>query len=374
MIIAIHDSLGAQTDIAEVVTARSDYVCRTMTPSFDRYEATGLASLTPLLRGRGGGIYVLEFVDGTQYVGQAVNFIARMTTHLRGGGKQHEPWLDVVAVSVMNVPLNELNTWERRIIEQRRAAGVLLRNKVFNFGFLGPSAFDHSIPVKQQTHWATGGGNFEIGQYAEAARRPAGPVPKLFRSPEGAVRRQLDDGRWASRAELVLWALARIVSQVIPAAPRLEGDYWTLSDNPSTGGGRFATLNVGGLELAYFPRRSPYPDDEFGPIDVVVLNLPAGTILRGPRPELGQGDMAPGELVCFPSGDPCIARPGRYSIADTDVIEAPTLELLSCDWGIAQTLRSFSVDIMRANNSRKFTRHHSPELARRVYEEIALGG
>jgi hypothetical protein len=40
--------------------------------SFTRLEATGLESLTPLLRGSGGGIYVLEFADGSQYVGQAV--------------------------------------------------------------------------------------------------------------------------------------------------------------------------------------------------------------------------------------------------------------------------------------------------------------
>ena len=345
-----------------------------MRPSFDRFETAGLTSLTPLLRGKGGGIYVLEFADASQYVGQAVNFVTRMTTHVRGGGKHHQPWRDVVAISVMNVPLDELDVWERRVIAERRTAGVVLRNKVFNFGFLGPSAFDDVVPVKQQAHWATVGGDFEVGQYVEAADRPVGPVPKLLQSRDGAVRFHLDENTSVSRAEMVVSALALIISQVIPEAPRLEGDYWTLSDYPSTAGGRFATLNVGGLELAYFPRQSPFPDDEYGPVDTVVLNLPAGTILRGPRPNLGQYELGPAEVASLPSGDPCLARPAHYSIADTDMIEAVTLDLLTFDWGVTKTLRSFAIDLMRAGNSRKFTRYHSPELARRVYEEVASGG
>lgn len=342
-----------------------------MTPSFDRFEATGLTSLTPLLRGKGGGIYILEFADASQYVGQAVNFVTRMTTHLRGGGKHHEPWRDVVAISVMNVPLAELDDWERRVIAGRRAAGVVLRNKVFNFGFLGPSALDDAVPVKEQDHWATGGGDFEVGQYVEAAGRPAGPAPKLLQAREAAALVHLDENTSMSRTAMVVRALALIISQVIPEAPRLEGDYWTLSDYPSTGGGRFATLNVGGLELAYFPRQSPFPDDEYGPVDTVVLNLPAGTIFRGPRPDLGRYEFGPGEVATFPSGDPCLARPAHYSISDTDMIEAFTLDLITLDWGITKTLRSFAIDLMRAGNSRKFTRYHSPELARRVYEEVA---
>lgn len=164
-----------------------------MSPSFARLEATGLASLTPLLRGKGGGIYILEFADGSQYVGQAVNFVTRMTTHVRGGGKHHESWRDVVAISVMNVPLDELDVWERRVIAERRTAGFVLRNKVFNFGFLGPSALDDVVPVNEQAHWATGGGDFAVSQYAEAAGRPAGPVPKLLRSREGAALVHLDE-------------------------------------------------------------------------------------------------------------------------------------------------------------------------------------
>lgn len=342
-----------------------------MSPSFDRFEASGLTSLTPLLRGKGGGIYVLEFADGSQYVGQAVNFVTRMTTHVRGGGKHHEPWRDVVAVSVMNVPLDELDVWERRVIAERRAAGFVLRNKVFNFGFLGPSALDDVVPVKEQVHWATGGGDFEVSQYADAAGRPAGPVPKLLRSREGATLVHLDENTSMSRADMVVRGLALIISQVIPEAPRLEGDYWTLSDYPSTAGGRFATLNVGGLELAYFPRQSPFPDDEYGPLDTVVVNLPAGTIYRGSRPNLGLYEYGPGEVATFPSGDHCMARPARYGIVDTDLIEAFTLDLISLDWGITQTLRSFAIDLMRAGTSRKFTRYHSPELARRIYEEVA---
>jgi hypothetical protein len=328
-----------------------------------------LASLTPILRGSGGGIYVLEFADGSQYVGQTVDFVARMTTHLRGGGRHHGPWRDVVAVSVMNVPFGEFDDWERAVIEQRRAAGSPLRNKVFNLGFVGPSALDHVIPVARQTHWATGGGDFGIEQYAGAAGRAPGAVPQLFQSKDALRVRDFGDGWIATGAELVVGALAAIVSEVIPDAPALESEYWTVTDYPSTGGGRFATLNVGGLELAYFPRQSWLDDD----LDAVMLNLPAGTVLKGGDPPLERGGSEPREAE-FPSGEKCWATSVNYGMTVTDTVLVPTANFfmkgLMEDWGVADVLRAFVIDLMRAGDSRKFARWHSAELARRVYEEV----
>jgi hypothetical protein len=339
--------------------------------SFTRFDAMGLDSLTPLLRGRGGGIYVLEFADGSQYVGQAVNFVTRMTTHRRGGGRHHEAWRDVVAVSVMNVPLDQLDRWERHEIEQRRATGIRLRNRVFNFGFLGPSALDHVIPVDQQAHWATGGGDFGLDQYVEASRRTPGPTPSLFQSSEAMRRRELTDGWSPTRAELVVRSLSLLIPQVIPNAPQLEGDFWSLSDNPDTGGGRFATLNVGGLELAYFPRSSEFEDDQCGPVDTIVFNLPAGTVLHE---QSSEGKPLETEEFFneaqFPDGSPCWAARAHYGITDTDLVAAPIQDLLNEVWGITGTMRAFAIDLMRAGNSRKFARWHSSELARRIYEQV----
>lgn len=335
-----------------------------MDPAFTRFDATGLPSLTPLLRGRGGGIYLLELADGAEYVGQTVDFVTRMTNHIRGSGDHHEPWHDVVAVSVMNVPLDELDVWERRVIAQRRAAGAHLRNKTYNFGFLGQSAFDDVIPVKQQSHWSTGGGDFDREQYVEAAKRTPGTKPRLFQATDAARSTPLGDGTEGTVADLVVLTLALIVPQVIPDAPRLEAQYWTLSDYPRTAGGRFATLTVGTVELAYFPRQSGFDDGS----PTVVFNLPRGTVLHDARPVV-RHEKRDFEEALFPNGQPCWAAPTAYGIVQTDRVLSAMADLTSGDWGIVSIMRKFAIDLMRAGDSRKFARFHSPELARRIYTQ-----
>ena len=337
-----------------------------MTPSFTRYDAAGLDSLTPLLRGSGGGIYVLEFADGAQYVGKTVDFVVRMATHIRGGGRHHPPWRDVVAVSVMNVSLDELDAWEQRVIAQKRADGIPLRNKAFNFGFLGPSMFDDVVPVTRQQHWATGGGDFGLEQYARAARRDPGATPKLFAAQDALRIRDFGGGWTATGADLVVEALAFIVSQVIPDAPALEGVYWTLSDYPSTAGGRYATLNVGGLELAYFPRASWFDEGW----DTTMMNLPARTVLQVVSPAVPGRRQHAWQAARFPHGQPCSATTTHYDLTVTDTVVVPTAALLSEDWGIRDALRALVIDLMRAGDSRKFARWHSAELARRVYAGV----
>lgn len=333
---------------------------------FDRFETVGLTSLAPLLRGRGGGIYVLEFANGEQYVGQTVDFVHRMSAHVRGGGRHHAPWGDVVAVSIMNVPSDEMNRWERRVIAERRAAGVRLRNNAFNFGFEGPSALDAAIPVVQQEHWATGGGSFDLEQYVEAAARPAGPEPRLFRGRAARELREVPGEEPMSGADLVVTALALIVAQVIPDAPRLEGRYWTLSDYPNTVGGRYATLNVGTVELVFFPRWC-WRDYR---IDGVFLNLPAGTVREATSRAPMDPDCEGPVRAVTPSGVPVDAQPGRYGLCETDLISGYLVDLLTDDWGIADALREMAIQLMRSSDSGKFAASHSPELTRRVYARI----
>lgn len=59
-----------------------------MNPTFTRFEATGLTSLTPLLRGKGGDIYVLEFADGSQYLRHPDTLLRRSLA----GGYQPRHW------------------------------------------------------------------------------------------------------------------------------------------------------------------------------------------------------------------------------------------------------------------------------------------
>ena len=136
-----------------------------------------------------------------------------------------------------------------------------------------------------------------------------------------------------------------------------------MSDYPGTADGRFATLTVGHLELAIFPRMSFFEEN----CDTVMLNLPAGTLLTGDRPADGSHDSGDFAESQFPDGSPCWVAPGSYGVTDTDLVAAPVLDLISKDWGIVDIMRRFAVDLMRAGDSRKFARFHSAEVARRIY-------
>lgn len=78
----------------------------------------------------------------------------------------------------------------------------------------------------------------------------------------------------------------------------------------------------------------------------MVLNLPAGSVLPGPRPVLGQYQLGYLEETVFPSGAPCLARPAHYGIADTDMVEVPIIGLFAVDWDITDTLRAFAIDLI----------------------------
>lgn len=248
-----------------------------------RYECAGLESLAPLVAAHGGGVYVVEFASGEQYVGQTRNFVRRMAQHLHGS-RHHSPWAgEVTAVAVMTTAPNDMDYWERRLIAEKRQAGILLRNSVFNIGGSGRSALDDVILTVDQQHWVSGDMQWDAQKFAVAAGRPPGPTPQLLSDPESNLPIGHSSADAPSRADLIIEALALIVEQAIPNAVELESVYWTVSDLPSTGGGRFATLNVGNLELAFFPRCTVFePTETLAYCDAMILNTPHGTFTDEP--------------------------------------------------------------------------------------------
>ena len=74
------------------------------------------------------GIYVIEFDDGTKYVGQTIDIVKRFRNHTHGS-KHHDSWGDVVALSFAPAPPLELDVLEKQIIQHQLDAGVLLRNR-----------------------------------------------------------------------------------------------------------------------------------------------------------------------------------------------------------------------------------------------------
>lgn len=220
-------------------------------PRFRSYDVRELESVAPLFREERCGIYILEFSNGDRYVGQAKDVTRRFAQH-RHGGKHHPSWPDIVSLEFSAVPDRDLNEAEKATIQRQRTLGHRLRNKTWNFDFAGPSVFDDWLSPVRQSHWACGSATVDRRAIEQAASREAGAVPRLFtRKPGLAPWAFNEDATWTV-ADSVVADCASVI-EILPNPVELEGEYWTLSDYPTTAGGRFATLNAGSLELVFFP-------------------------------------------------------------------------------------------------------------------------
>lgn len=97
---------------------------------FTRWSVTGVssvASLFDLTDKR--GIYVLEFDNGEQYVGQTVNIAHRFTSHVHGS-KHHKAWQDIVELSFKALPNEDLDTaeYQRSNDDGQKASNSAIRS------------------------------------------------------------------------------------------------------------------------------------------------------------------------------------------------------------------------------------------------------
>lgn len=96
------------------------------------------------------GVYVLEFDDGAQYVGQALNFPSRLGTHRR-------TYRDIEHVQFAPVSREALDETESAVIQDRQTRGIPLRNKTMVSSFSGPAPLDLVIDEQVQAEWREGG-------------------------------------------------------------------------------------------------------------------------------------------------------------------------------------------------------------------------
>lgn len=348
-----------------------DGISSSYTPVFRRWELQDRTTIAPLVPGCRRGIYVLEFDNGERYVGKASDVVRRYATH-RHGSRHHAPWPDVVAIEFMEVAEGDLDVLERMTIRVQRHH-YSLRNVAFNFGHWAPSPLDYVIPVEQQKHWASGNPTYDANSFADASnRRGQRGGTKLFTKRRG--RELLPSGR--SIAEAVVDELAQVVAAVIPNAVETEGRFWSISDYPETAGGRFATLNVGWLELAWFPRARFEPKE--GGVEasnglMFFLNAALGTfvdeteVLRefSVDDEVEEFFEVDGIPVTF------IRRPQSYSVpVDCMGLPLGTLGVDELDTDERQGVRNLVLHAMRAGSARINARSYSPELTRLVYKRI----
>ena len=332
-------------------------------------------SVAALMPGRHHcGIYILEFENNERYVGQARDVVRRYQSH-RHGSKHHVAWRDIVGFGFIEVPPSDLDRVEREIIAQQRGR-YHLRNRMWNLENTEPRPLDNIVSIVEQKHWANGHpqyGEATIEEIRIEADREPGPTPKLLTASRGQVI--LPGGK--AVADVVIDELANIIESVIPSPVSTEKTFWTLSDFPQTSGGRFATLNVGPLEIAYFPR---YP-----------IPLSAGGSSTSGKPGLVRVvNSAPGSFFAADS-DSYAATFGEsrrvatahrnvrfdairatYPLTPVDQIisKLGTLDLRLLAPSQLQGVRRLAIAVMRNKSASLNRRHHSSELTRLVFQRI----
>lgn len=339
--------------------------------SFASYDVQDRSSFAPFVQGRRSGIYIFEFTNGQHYVGQTKNFARRFPAHLRGSS-HHPPWNDITRLMLMDAHPADLDALEAHFIKNYKEKGYSLRNKVFNFGFEGPSRLDGDVPIIEQEHWANGVSDYDIADIRKAADRPLEGQTKLHRSSEGQqpwLNATDVDETWPTVADAVCADLGEVIARAIPEAVELESIYWTVSDYPSTVGGRLATLNVGVVEVLYISRAAftlTRVDGTPTDVHLSALNMTSGTLTEGGLVQQRWQENSP----VIPS---FIDQP-EYRIGPVDRLAVPTgfIGQALDHPEILQGVRKLCLDLMRANQSGLFRRWHSRELARRAYEEHVM--
>lgn len=280
------------------------------------------------------GIYVLEFANGDEYVGQSVNFPSRLTAHRR-----HYP--DIVAVNFREVPRSLLNESEASTIRDRLSLGKHLRNKTLLAQPLGASPLDAVIDQQVQLEWLSADvddSEIVFGDRAAVARR------------RSRFRKQFEALAEHSDYAAVLDALSVYVALVIPWSHQTEGRIWTVSAMPSTGrrkdSHRLATLSVNNVEvlvLAEWLERGRW-------CPWTMMNIAGDTSL--PR------DLAAG--ATFGTFYRSAGRTGRLVFDDypvPDILEVPE---------VMAGARRLCMGQLR-KGSTMFSRFHNDDLADAIY-------
>jgi len=203
---------------------------------------TGLAPSVVFDGDPGPGIYVLEFADGTEYVGQSLHPVSRLATHRRR-------WADIVAVRFASVPKAELNRVEQEHVTERRRAGIHLRNKTLLAQPFGESVLDSIVTQGEQAAWIDT--DPRRGDIHVAPERIEEARFRLSSEPDRLPREM----RQHPSFDDALTSLAAYIYNVIPEPAETEGRGWVLSAWPSTGRTRsrrrFSTLSIQNVELIF---------------------------------------------------------------------------------------------------------------------------
>ena len=196
------------------------------------YEVSELAPLVKLFtHKRKCGIYVLHFINGEVYAGQAINVLRRYSQHCK-------TYSDIIKVSFKAVALSNLNGEEVTIIRALEKAGYHIRNIVHASITYAPSSFDEIMPPDEQEKWL---GSLTY-QNLDGERKDD---PELRRKYTRNYERLL----LKPSAEEIIEVVREYVRIGIPSPIRSEMFYWSCSCLPTSDKRIYVRININWQEV-----------------------------------------------------------------------------------------------------------------------------
>lgn len=317
-----------------------------------RWAVKGLSTISALLGDEDPcGIYVLEFDNDESYVGQAVDVRKRFVSHCRDSS-HHAAWKDITHISFTPCRAAELNTREAAMIQAMKRKEHTLRNKVMNLFHEQSCPLDKIIAPVDQYHWAD---SDYLDRRAHQATEDevSNAIAAL---PPGPSKMSVLPSYGDCLADV-----AAFIDLVLPDPLATVEKYWTISDCPSTKGGRFYTVNVGVLEMLRC-------SSVIGAHNYSYLNTVMWPELADENPDAAwQIDLGK------PKGMQVTVSTVDYPKATVTVVEFRTgtlRELLENNPLILADARALAVALMRTGTAGLFRRWHSKELTREALMEI----
>jgi hypothetical protein len=176
----------------------------------------GRASISDIFpAGKRCGIYILQFLNGEVYAGQALDVTRRYVQH----SKTHS---DIVNISFKSVRKANLNDEERVVIWELEQKGLHLRNIIFTSIPKGDSDFDLVMPIEEQQKWLN---DFSYQDFGGTKAQDN----TLRRKYHQKFQRFLKQ----SQAETAISVLQSYVRRGVPIPVRSEMSFWGCSCLPS---------------------------------------------------------------------------------------------------------------------------------------------
>jgi len=306
---------------------------------FKRHDWDGVTSLSAILKPKGPlhGIYILEFDDGTEYVGKTANFLSRFNTH-----KRHQEGR-IVAFSFGRVarrPRGLLDEEERATIQARERDGARLRNLDLVHLPQSSEALDLVIDKAVQDAWLKGETTGLVLGTREHRGEPT--ATQVARNKELSERPYYP---W------VVVVLADYLAEAVPWPHKTERRFWTVTAYPATGRTdtrrRAAAITINNVETLVCMEFLDEPGGEWEPMWFLNVH---------PEVELPLGIRDLAEIVdAYATVGPVMRIYGSGSFEDSPEVAAAA--------------RRLAIGLLRKGQS-MMSRYHNPLLADDLFADL----